>query len=275
MSDELRDEMEAINSIYGDGSLALAEDHQDDESTSSPSSSPTYILRLPGDASSLRIQFPASYPSAAPVVLGTHRSSGGARGAGARDAALFRSVVGDVFRPGEVCIFDGVEEFSRRVEERGGGDVEEGGQEEEEEEEDDPPTWTVSEVVVENKSTFVARVARVRSPEEARRHVGHLLATDRRVRGATHNITAWRTRGGGTTTTTTGTQFQDFDDDGETAAGGRLLRLMQVMDVWGVVVVVSRWYGGVRLGPRRFAVINGVARDGLVRAGVVEEVRRR
>ncbi|KAG5926753.1 hypothetical protein E4U42_002972, partial [Claviceps africana] len=58
-------------------------------------------------------------------------------------------------------------------------------------------------------------------------------------------------------------QFQDCDDDGETAAGGRLLHLMQVMDVWGVVVVVSRWFGGVKLGPRRFAVINAVARDGL------------
>ncbi|GAB0143284.1 hypothetical protein EsHS_00003806 [Epichloe bromicola] len=165
MSEELRDEMEAINSIYGDGSLTLAEDGDD----SSSSSSPTYILKLPGDASSLRMRFPASYPSTAPVVLGTHHSSGGVRGAGARDAALFRSVVGEVFRQGEVCLFDGMEEFwRRRVEERGGGGgaVEEeekrgggGGavEEEKEEEEEEEPAWTVSEVVVENKSTFVAR----------------------------------------------------------------------------------------------------------------------
>ncbi|QPG96792.1 hypothetical protein C2857_005272 [Epichloe festucae Fl1] len=281
MSDELRDEIEVINSIYGDGSLTPAEDEDEDDDRDEPSSSPTYVLKLPVGASSLRIQFPAGYPQTAPVVLGAHHSSGGVRGAGARDAALFRSVVGEVFRKGEVCLFDGVEEFSRRggvEEERGGGGGGDGDKEEDgkEEEEVVTPAWTISEVVVENKSTFVARVARVRSPEEARHHVGHLLATDRKVRGATHNVTAWRTRGGTTNGgTTNGAQFQDFDDDGETAAGGRLLRLMQVMDVWGVVVVVSRWYGGVRLGPRRFAVINGVARDGLVRAGVVEERRRR
>jgi hypothetical protein len=35
--------------------------------------------------------------------------------------------------------------------------------------------------------------------------------------------------------------------------------------------VVTRWYGGVKLGPRRFAVINSVARDGFVRAGMVAE----
>ncbi|OAA36242.1 impact family protein [Metarhizium rileyi] len=259
MSEELLDEIEAINSIYGDGSLSPT----DDESS-------TYILRLPGDASSLRIQFPESYPARPPLVLGTHHSSGGVRGAGARDLHLFRDVVGKVFDEGSVCVFDAVEEFGRRV----GCDAEKEEQqnvvtpdvEEEQEEEKkecfDPPEWVLSEVVVESKSTFVARVARVSSPEEARSHVGHLLAGDRRVRLATHNITAWRVRGHGAT------QFQDCDDDGETAAGGRLLHLMQVMDVWGVVVVVSRWYGGVKLGPRRFAVINGVARDCMVRAGV-------
>jgi hypothetical protein len=257
MSDELLDEVEAINSIYGDGSLVAAEDE----------SSSTYILKIPGDASSLRIQFPATYPAQRPVVLGTHHSSGGVRGAGARDLRLFQDTLESVFQEGSVCLFDAVEEFARRYEEL----VPEERQPEVEivtpvdvEEVSFPaPEWVLSEVVVENRSTFVARVAAVSSPQEARSHVAHLLGSDKKVRVATHNITAWRIRGA------RGTQFQDCDDDGETAAGGRLLHLMQVMDVWGVVVVVSRWYGGVKLGPRRFAVINGVARDGLIRAGVV------
>ena len=63
---------------------------------------------------------------------------------------------------------------------------------------------------------------------------------------------------------------QDSDDDGETAAGGRLLHLMQLMDVWNVVVVVTRWYGGVKLGPERFRCINAVAREALVKAGFLE-----
>ena len=32
-----------------------------------------------------------------------------------------------------------------------------------------------------------------------------------------------------------------------------MAHLLQVMGVWDVLVVVSRWYGGVKLGPDRFA----------------------
>jgi Uncharacterized protein family UPF0029 len=52
----------------------------------------------------------------------------------------------------------------------------------------------------------------------------------------------------------------DNDDDGEDAAGGRLAMLLDVRSEDGVIVVVSRWYGGVKLGPRRFAIIANVAR---------------
>ncbi|KLU90110.1 impact family protein [Magnaporthiopsis poae ATCC 64411] len=43
------------------------------------------------------------------------------------------------------------------------------------------------------------------------------------------------------------------------------------MDLWDCMVVVSRWYGGQKLGPRRFAVINQAARDVFVKAGLVPE----
>lgn len=258
MSDELVDEIEAINSIYGDGSLTPTEDE----------SSATYILKLPADASSLRLQFPESYPTQSPLVLGTNHSSGGVKGAGARDLLLFKDVLAHIFQPGNVCLFDAVEEFTRRYEDLIPEEPQETpGQDDPlpTEELFPPPEWILSEVVIENKSTFIARVAKVSSVDEAKSHIAHLLASDKKVRMATHNITAWRIRGD------KGAQYQDCDDDGETAAGGRMLHLMQVMDVWGVVVVVTRWYGGVKLGPRRFAVINGVARDGMVRAGVAKK----
>lgn len=270
MSDELNDEVEALNSIYGDGSLVASEDD-----------SSTYILQLPGDeASSLKLKFPSTYPAAeAPEVLGTHHSSGGKMGAGARDLRLFREALGEVFRAGEVCLFDAVEDFTRRLEEEKAAEeeeaeadeegYEEGAQREREREETTEvdiaslpaPPWTQSEAVLDMKSTFIAHVAPVTSPEQAQLYVAQLLASDKRIRTATHNITAWRIRG------KNGASYQDCDDDGEAAAGGRVLRLMQLMDVWDVMVVVTRWYGGVKLGPRRFAVINAVARDGFVRAG--------
>ncbi|KAJ6438418.1 NAD(P)-binding domain protein [Purpureocillium lavendulum] len=366
MSEELLDEVEALNSIYGEGTLVRA----DGEDTDGEESVAVYVLRLPGGASSLRLGFPPgqAYPATRPpAVLGTEHASGGVRGAGARDLALFREVLARVYEPGLVCLYDAAEEFARRREEEaeaeeqenqqaqaqddedGNGDAEGEGQEGRPRRRDDdndnnldsinvedvrpeslpfawPPPWVVSEPIVENKSTFVAHVARVTSPRQARLYLAHLLSSDKRIRSATHNMRAWRIRGHPTNlgakpaaafplaSTPAGASlatgfssssglmssgsngpygggaanranltaaaaaaapaavaYQDCDDDGETAAGSRLLHLMQIMDVWDAMVVVTRWYGGVKLGPRRFAVINAAARDGFVRAGLVVE----
>lgn len=37
------------------------------------------------------------------------------------------------------------------------------------------------------------------------------------------------------------------------------------------MVIVSRWYGGIHLGPDRFRLINQVAREALVMGGFVDE----
>lgn len=37
------------------------------------------------------------------------------------------------------------------------------------------------------------------------------------------------------------------------------------MDVWNVIVVVSRWFGGIHLGPDRFKHINSAARDVIIK----------
>ncbi|KAJ4314772.1 hypothetical protein N0V84_008707 [Fusarium piperis] len=121
--------------------------------------------------------------------------------------------------------------------------------------------WTPSKPITESKSTFVAHVASVKSPSQAQLCVQSLLDSDKRIRNATHNITAWRIRDGGT-------GIQHADDDGETAAAARLMQLMQAMDLWDVAVVVTRWYGGVQLGSKRFRLITAVARDAFARAGM-------
>ncbi|RXN37296.1 IMPACT isoform X1 [Labeo rohita] len=64
--------------------------------------------------------------------------------------------------------------------------------------------------------------------------------------------------------------LQDCEDDGETAAGGRLLHLLQILDVRNVLVVVSRWYGGILLGPDRFKHINNCARNILIQEGYTD-----
>ena len=264
MSEELADEIEAINSIYGDGTLTLSSESAD-----------IYVLSLPGEAVSLRLQLSAEYPQEPPAVLGTHSAGEhGKRGAASRDLTLFRQAVGEVYEPGQVCLFDAVEKLKEYL------DTQEQTGSVEEVEPEVPgmvkpehgstellpePPWVLSDPVIELRSTFIARSTPVSSPAQAAQYVQHLLASDKKIRSATHNITAWRIRG------PNGTSFQDCDDDGETAAGGRLLHLMQLMDLWDAMVVVTRWYGGHKLGPRRFALINTVARDAFVKAGLVDD----
>jgi len=65
--------------------------------------------------------------------------------------------------------------------------------------------------------------------------------------------------------------LQDCDDDGEAAAGGRLLHLLQIVDARNVVVVVSRWFGGTLLGPSRFTHINNAARNLLDECGYIKK----
>lgn len=57
----------------------------------------------------------------------------------------------------------------------------------------------------------------------------------------------------------------DYDDDGESAAGARLAHLLALMKAADVVLVVSRWYGGVQLGADRFRHINAAGRDAMLR----------
>lgn len=265
MLDDLENEIEAINSIYGKGSLKAADS----------AGSNTYVLHLPSQRASLNLHFPGNYPDQPPVVLGTHSSGDQTKkGDAAHVLDVFREAVVRLFRPGEVCLYDVIEDVTSSVTAEA-PETEESieGDEELVERNESPgriehleePPWTVSNVIVELKSVFVARCGPVTSTSQAKRFLQHLLDTDKKVAKATHNITAHRIR------SESGTIFQDCDDDGETAAGGRLLHLMQLTDVWNVMVVVSRWYGGQKLGAARFGIINTVAREALVKGGFVQD----
>ncbi|CAM5616540.1 IMPACT family protein [Rhodanobacter lindaniclasticus] len=84
------------------------------------------------------------------------------------------------------------------------------------------------------KSRFLAIAAPVRSGEQA-------LAFLREVAdpAATHNCWAWRV----------GRDYR-FNDDGEPGgtAGRPILQAIESQQMDGVAVVVTRWYGGIKLG---------------------------
>uniref|UniRef100_A0A7S4FB89 Impact N-terminal domain-containing protein n=1 Tax=Chrysotila carterae TaxID=13221 RepID=A0A7S4FB89_CHRCT len=104
------------------------------------------------------------------------------------------------------------------------------------------------------KSTFQAHFARVSTANQVQWAIRRLLE-DRKVGRATHNIIAYRYFDA-----QRGVQVSDNDDDGENAAGGRLAALLELMDANNVLIIVSRWYGGIHLGPDRFKYISNCAR---------------
>lgn len=69
--------------------------------------------------------------------------------------------------------------------------------------------------------------------------------------------------------------MHDQSDDGESGAGGRLQHLLQTVDARNCVVVVSRWYGGVLLGPDRFKHINNAARTLLDACGYIAKTGKK
>ncbi|CAD5117633.1 DgyrCDS6387 [Dimorphilus gyrociliatus] len=109
------------------------------------------------------------------------------------------------------------------------------------------------EPFTERKSTFQAHIAEIRDVHQVSLVV-QTLRQNKKIDNATHNMFAYRLR------RDDGVLVSDCDDDGETHAGSRLLHLLEVMKVVNLIVIVTRWYGGIHLGPDRFKHINNAAR---------------
>lgn len=117
------------------------------------------------------------------------------------------------------------------------------------------------EVIEDRKSKFEAHLARVQCQNDVHWVYSQLLQ-DKRVAKASHNVVCYRFED-----QVTGTLVHDNDDDGETGAGNRLAEMMHLMQANNVFVMVSRWYGGIHLGPDRFRHFNNCAQRLLADCG--------
>ncbi|KAH9208366.1 hypothetical protein DL95DRAFT_480357 [Leptodontidium sp. 2 PMI_412] len=116
--------------------------------------------------------------------------------------------------------------------------------------------WTVSSPVTVKQSTFIARSTTITSPSDATSALQTLLAQNKDLREASHNISAWRVQGSHGI-------LESSNDDGESGGGRHILGLLQADNVVGVLLVVTRWYGGVMLGTDRWRIMSMVSRDAL------------
>ena len=133
---------------------------------------------------------------------------------------------------------------------------------------DDPQAIFISSPIEDRGSTHIGLYSPTATAKQ--------LQARPDVKEASHRIAAWRTPG--KQRSLSGKPIYDLghDDDGEQHAGKKLERLLADLNVEGTVVV-ARWYGGILLGPVRFAHFENCAREAISkwRHEVGEEVKRR
>ncbi|KAI0034088.1 ribosomal protein S5 domain 2-type protein [Vararia minispora EC-137] len=305
----LASEIQVLQSIYGDHAIKPWSPPLDHMHSHQPSQTPDSVryevtLSLPPPhediAFHVLVSLPPSYPSTSPPQLQLLSRYIGSFGV---DADLFGSILktyisatGIEFVPDVVCVFDGlanvldrierwyknrlsvqrVGELSRDLSRAGDPSTPDSALIKATPQPSVPPQALASlpdgvklveaDPIVDRKSAFVGRACRISDPVQVPAVLAYLMADKRIARAAHPIINAWRCQVGSVL-------HQDNDDDGETAAGGRLAHLLQILEVNNVLVVVTRYYGGIHLGPDRFKHINQAARDALELGGFLDTKR--
>ncbi|KAJ6442024.1 cell division control protein 2 [Purpureocillium lavendulum] len=118
--------------------------------------------------------------------------------------------------------------------------------------------WTASQKLSSKGSTFIAHAATLSSPTQRGNMMKALMAEKPDLETATHNAWAVRASYGNSPLV----QEASFDD-GESGCGKFMLELMREIDVKNAVVVLTRWYGGVMLGPDRWRLMRECVNDSL------------
>ncbi|ETN99084.1 hypothetical protein RFI_38405 [Reticulomyxa filosa] len=113
--------------------------------------------------------------------------------------------------------------------------------------------------LTDRKSTFQAFFSRVQTVDQVD-DVVNQLKQDNKIARATHNIMAYRIAPN-SSVDKTAHAIEGRDDDGEHSGGDKMLAVLRAMNALNVVVVVSRWYGGIHLGPDRFRHIGNLTRQ--------------
>lgn len=207
--EDLEEELEAIESIYP-GAVV-------------PTGS-FYWLEVPDRYISIQLSLPSSYPTDPPNIMSVQSGP---------EKSAIEDILHSIFIPDQVCLFDFIESIRDTFEQ----------------EEDDPAVadgdqgpdtstveslskedltkeifshWTSGSTLVDRKSVFIGFATEAHSLDQVNDMLS-LLKKDKHISKATHNMVAYRIKGDN------GVVISDNDDDGETAAGGRLQHLLEVL----------------------------------------------
>ncbi|KAF5680375.1 hypothetical protein FHETE_500 [Fusarium heterosporum] len=121
-----------------------------------------------------------------------------------------------------------------------------------------PKGWTASQKLTSRGSTFIAHAIPITSPSTRPTVFKSLMAEKPELETATHNAWAIRTSFGNSPLK----QEASFDD-GESGCGAFLLQQLRDLNISNTLVVLTRWYGGVMLGPDRWRLMRECLNDAL------------
>jgi putative IMPACT (imprinted ancient) family translation regulator len=129
--------------------------------------------------------------------------------------------------------------------------------------------WYKSEVSISKNSKFLGHVTQLKDESDSdniQSIIKELIESDKSIQKSTHPaMSAWIKK------QFSGITNQGINDCGESGAGIKLMYLLQKSETVDVLVVVTRWYGGVPLGSSRFRYICNAAMEAMRNAGVVKE----
>ncbi|KAI5866120.1 hypothetical protein GGS23DRAFT_370504 [Durotheca rogersii] len=122
--------------------------------------------------------------------------------------------------------------------------------------------WSASQPVTLKKSTFIVRATKITGPSQRRSVMQSLFEAQPSLEGASHNAWAYRVKVPTNLFGATTIKEESFDD-GETGCGDFLIKNMREMDTVDTLVVMTRWYGGIMLGPDRWRIMRNCLKDAL------------
>lgn len=124
-----------------------------------------------------------------------------------------------------------------------------------------PDTWSTSPSVSLKQSTFVARATTITDPSQRPKLLKSLFDAQPGLRSASHNVWAYRIHP--SEKGISNYPREASHDDGESGAGDLLLRVLRETNTMDTLVVMTRWYGGIMLGPDRWRLMRNVVTSAL------------
>ncbi|KUI73201.1 Protein IMPACT [Cytospora mali] len=121
--------------------------------------------------------------------------------------------------------------------------------------------WSTSPSVTLKQSTFIARATTITEPSQRPSLLKALFAAHPNLETASHNVWAYRIHAH--KSAISHHPREASHDDGETGAGDLLLRVMRETNSVDTLVVMTRWYGGIMLGPDRWRLMRNVVTSAL------------